>query len=124
MDSSFLNYVQPSHVQRLGPASVHRNINSVNTSNGTLAGISWSRSNSFPIVAFVIDPATNRSVDVTVFCVIGALGDLIICSRDAADIIKPAYESGGGFVTMEVEPPVLRAAEIRRSVIATRSRSA
>jgi len=72
---------------------------------------------SFNAFAFVIDPTTNQLIPITMFSVLDALGDFLICSHDAADTNEFTYDSGNGLVTAEVEFRVLRA-EITRLAIA------
>ena len=67
--------------------------------------------------AFAIDPTTNHSVHVTMFGVLGTVGDFVIRSHDVANTSEFTYDSGNGLVTTEVESRLLQV-EITRSAIA------
>jgi len=71
----------------------------------------------FHASAFVIDPLTNKSIQLAMFGVADTLNNYIIRSYDTAGTTKFTYESEDGPATTEVESRVLRA-EIERSAIA------
>ena len=71
----------------------------------------------FHAFAFAIDPVTNNSVQIAMFCIVDTLGDFVIRPYNAADTTKFTYESKDGLVATEVESRVIRV-EIERSAIA------
>jgi len=71
----------------------------------------------FSAFAFAVSPATNHSIDITMFAIADTLGDFVLRSQDTPSTNKFTYDSGDGSVTAQVESRLLQVA-IEHSAIA------